>query len=75
MYDAKRNGAKFKIYESNRKSTLLTSQLPQNLDRALDRGEFVLHYQPILDLRSGAVQGVEALVRLQHPELGLLPPL
>ena len=75
MYDAKRNGAKFKIYESNRKSTLLTSQLPQNLDRALERGEFLLHYQPILDLRSGAVQGVEALVRWQHPELGLLPPL
>ena len=75
MYDAKRNGADFKIFESNRKSTVLNWQLPQNLNRALALDEFLLHYQPILDLRSGAVLAAEALVRWQHPELGLLPPL
>lgn len=44
------------------------------LQAALDRREFVLHYQPVLDLRTGEVVGVEALVRWQHPERGLLPP-
>jgi diguanylate cyclase (GGDEF)-like protein len=42
---------------------------------ALERGEFVLHYQPKLDLRSGRVTGVEALLRWRHPERGMIPPL
>jgi diguanylate cyclase (GGDEF)-like protein len=41
---------------------------------ALERGEFILHYQPKVDLATRAVTGVEALVRWQHPERGLLPP-
>jgi len=41
---------------------------------ALERHEFVLHYQPQMDLSNNAVIGAEALIRWQHPEFGLLPP-
>jgi EAL domain-containing protein (putative c-di-GMP-specific phosphodiesterase class I) len=44
------------------------------LRHALERGEFSLHYQPKVDLASGQITGVEALLRWTHPEYGLLPP-
>ena len=45
-----------------------------DLERALADGEFVVHYQPIVDLPTGKLTGVEALVRWQHPHRGLLSP-
>lgn len=48
--------------------------LSNDLHRALKEDEFVLHYQPIVDCLSGTVTGVEALIRWQHPTLGLLGP-
>jgi EAL domain-containing protein (putative c-di-GMP-specific phosphodiesterase class I) len=48
--------------------------LTTSLHRALDREELLLHYQPIVDLRSGAVTSVEALLRWNHPVRGLLGP-
>jgi diguanylate cyclase (GGDEF)-like protein len=44
------------------------------LRRALERGELRAHYQPIMDLASGSVLGMEALIRWEHPERGLIPP-
>src|SRR5262249_32882151 len=48
--------------------------LESHLRRALVQGELRLHYQPILDLATGGVHGLEALLRWQHPKLGLLSP-
>lgn len=44
------------------------------LTQAVERGQLELHFQPIVDLRSGRIAGAEALVRWRHPSLGLLPP-
>ena len=50
-------------------------ELESDLGHALERGEFLLHYQPIVDVASGLITGVEALLRWQHPVRGLVPPL
>ena len=48
--------------------------LGSDLQHALEREQFSLHYQPRIDLKTGAVVGVEALLRWEHPELGQIPP-
>ncbi|GET43359.1 bifunctional diguanylate cyclase/phosphodiesterase [Microseira wollei] len=48
--------------------------LENNLYKALEREEFLLHYQPQIDLKTGKIVGMEALLRWQHPEQGLIPP-
>jgi diguanylate cyclase (GGDEF)-like protein/PAS domain S-box-containing protein len=50
-------------------------EVQADLERALARGEFVVHYQPIVDFETGEARGVEALVRWNHPTRGLLGPL
>lgn len=74
MYQAKSDRTGALVYESG--ETDLTAQLRgiEELRRAIDRSELVLHYQPKVDLRTGRLDGVEALVRWQHPERGLLAP-
>ena len=53
----------------------LDAGIVREFELALERNEVVVHYQPVLDLRSGAVCGVEALVRRNHPKRGLLSPV
>jgi diguanylate cyclase (GGDEF)-like protein/PAS domain S-box-containing protein len=48
--------------------------LENDLRHAVERGEFLLHFQPMLDLKTGAILGLEALVRWRHPTRGLVPP-
>ncbi len=76
MYRAKeagRNNVQFYARAMNARS-LERLQLEAELRHALKRRELLLHYQPQLDLRSGRVVGMEALVRWQHPSLGLVAP-
>ena len=58
-----------------RAQTLERATLEHDLRRAIERSELCLHYQPLVDLESGAVLGMEALLRWQHPVRGLVPPL
>jgi diguanylate cyclase (GGDEF)-like protein len=75
MYDAKRGHHGIATYTADRDPYSEDRLgLLAELRRALEQGELVLHYQPKIDLGSGAVTGVEALVRWEHPTRGLLPP-
>jgi diguanylate cyclase (GGDEF)-like protein/PAS domain S-box-containing protein len=76
MYQAKamRDGG-FVTYDPTMHSGLVERlQLEADLRRAVDAGEFVLHYQPTVDLDTGDAIGFEALVRWEHPTRGLVPP-
>lgn len=76
MYSAKaegRDGYQFYSGEmAERTSERL--QIEQGLRRAIEEGQFLLHYQPQIDLASGQMIGVEALIRWRHPVHGLIPP-
>ncbi len=52
----------------------LRAEMEQDLRLAVERGEFEIHYQPVVDLATREVEGLEALVRWRHPRLGLLEP-
>ncbi|MBI2312658.1 MAG: EAL domain-containing protein [Betaproteobacteria bacterium] len=76
MYHAKekgRNNYQFFSHDMNVR-VVERLNLESALRRALERDEFVLHYQPQVDLKSGRVVGAEALIRWQHPEKGLVSP-
>ena len=77
MYHAKRaGGGRCQAFEPSMHAARVSRlDLYTELRRAVERDEFELHYQPLIDLRSGRVAALESLIRWRHPVRGLLPPL
>jgi diguanylate cyclase (GGDEF)-like protein len=75
MYQAKRQRQGVKLYDAATDNhSLLRVKLRGELSNALKHNQFILHYQPKVELSTGAVVGVEALARWNHPKEGLIQP-
>ncbi len=76
MYHAKDQGRNnFQFYNQSMNSSAYERLVLENhLRKALEREEFILHYQPQFDIATGEIVGVEALVRWRHPDLGMVSP-
>ncbi|WP_431946182.1 putative bifunctional diguanylate cyclase/phosphodiesterase [Actinacidiphila sp. bgisy167] len=76
LYWAKADGkARWTLFDPERNAHRMTKQaLSSTLRQAVERGEFALEYQPLVELGTGSLRGVEALVRWQHPHFGRLGP-
>ena len=75
MYRAKEEGDNYQFYTSAMNiKALERMRMEKDLKKAVEADEFVVHYQPQVDIRSGRIVGVEALLRWQHPEKGLILP-
>ena len=76
MYRSKRMGGNTSSFYSRSVDSRTTERLvlSSDLRRAIERGELLVHYQPLVDLDSGRTTAFEALARWQHPVLGLIPP-
>ncbi|MEX2353147.1 MAG: diguanylate cyclase, partial [Gammaproteobacteria bacterium] len=69
------SGSTYRLFEPVMDAGIIEGrELRADLGTALDNDEFVLHYQPKIDLTSGRMSGVEALIRWNHPQQGQLPP-
>ena len=76
MYEAKRRGkAGYTVFHPDMSSRVTERlRLEAEMNRAIERDEFRVHYQPLIELDTGRISEVEALVRWEHPKRGLLPP-
>ena len=76
MYRAKAAGrSRHQIFDADmHERAMALLRLETDLRRALERGELLAHYQPIVDLENRSLLGFEALARWRHPERGLVPP-
>jgi len=77
MYAAKKAGkGRIEVFQPHHHAAeMARQQLRADLQQALEEQQFILHYQPIVDLVTGGIVSFEALLRWQHPTRGLLPPL
>ncbi|RDI41002.1 PAS domain S-box-containing protein/diguanylate cyclase (GGDEF)-like protein [Falsibacillus pallidus] len=76
MYQAKKAGkSTYRFYSSLENEKLYNPlKLEMDLHKALEKKELILHYQPKINLKTGKVEGVEALIRWMHPVLDMIPP-
>lgn len=76
MYHAKEMGRNnFQFYtESMNTAALERFTMENQIRKALNNNEFLLHYQPLVDIQKGIITGVEALIRWEHPERGIVYP-
>jgi diguanylate cyclase (GGDEF)-like protein/PAS domain S-box-containing protein len=76
MYRAKEGGrSRCVLFDAEmRAAAMQRLEIERDLRQALDRDELALYYQPVVNLRSGEINGLEALVRWRHPERGMLDP-
>ncbi len=77
IHHAKESGSNhYRFYESEMNTQSLDRlNMESSLRKALERNEFILHYQPQVDIKNGQIIGFEALMRWQHPELGMVSPV
>jgi diguanylate cyclase (GGDEF)-like protein len=76
MYIAKRDKGSYALFEPDMHAAAMGRlQLKSDLKSALEAGELQLHYQPVIDMRTGEMVGTEALLRWEHPVRGMVPPL
>jgi diguanylate cyclase (GGDEF)-like protein/PAS domain S-box-containing protein len=77
MYRAKERGrGRYELFDASlRQRVIVRLRTEGELRRALEREELLVHYQPVVDLRDQSIAAVEAVVRWQHPQRGLLEPL
>jgi diguanylate cyclase (GGDEF)-like protein len=76
MYHARDTGDGWRMFDETLQARATTYlEIERDLRHAVDRGELFLQYQPLLEVSSGRIVGAEALLRWQHPERGLVPPL
>ena len=76
MYHAKKQGRNnFQFYNTKMDAAVFERmRIENNLRYALEKNELAIHYQPQIDIQTGQLIGAEALIRWQHPEMGLIPP-
>lgn len=77
MYKAKENGNNtYSVYTKQMSDNLIREfKIQSDLKKAIENKEFILHYQPQVDLKLNRITGAEALIRWKHPELGMIQPL
>src|SRR5437773_4768640 len=76
-YRAKEKGKNNYLFYSGEMNDHLSARIAKEtrLQGALERNEFILHYEPKVEINTGRITGMDALIRWQHPDLGLLPPV
>ncbi|KRE45935.1 bifunctional diguanylate cyclase/phosphodiesterase [Paenibacillus sp. Soil724D2] len=75
MYRAKEQSNNYQLYTSNMNATFYRKmKLENGLRKALEKDQLRIVYQPQMDIQTGRINGIEALLRWQHPEMGMVPP-